>query len=109
MFSKSNPNMGQVGEKVSGAVNAIGQGSIIKGDIITDGDLRRMLQKGVPLEGTLASDIMSQQPKAVSKQSLAAEALAIMEANEITQLVVEDEGAYVGMVHLHDILKEGIL
>ena len=80
----------------------------VKG-LITDGDLRRMLQKGVPLEGTLASDIMSQQPKAVSKQSLAAEALSIMEANEITQLVVEDEGAYVGMVHLHDILKEGIL
>lgn len=80
----------------------------VKG-LITDGDLRRMLQKGVPLEGTLAADIMSLQPKAVSKQSLAVEALAIMEANEITQLVVENEGAYVGMVHLHDILKEGIL
>jgi len=49
MFSKSNPNMGQVGEKVSGAVNAIGQGSIIKGDIITDGDLR--------IDGTLKGTI----------------------------------------------------
>ncbi|MDG1849582.1 MAG: KpsF/GutQ family sugar-phosphate isomerase [Flavobacteriales bacterium] len=77
--------------------------------LITDGDLRRMLQKGNHINDVLARDIMSEKPKCVSKDALAAEALAIMEANHITQLVVENDGRYVGIVHLHDILKEGIL
>ena len=77
--------------------------------LITDGDLRRMLQKGVNLNEISASDIMSKNPKCIRKDALAAEALGIMEANNITQLIVADDGVYIGIIHLHDILKEGIL
>jgi len=77
--------------------------------LITDGDLRRMLQKGVNLNDVLAKDIMSEKPKCIPKDALAAEALGVMEENHITQLIVTEDGAYVGIVHLHDILKEGIL
>lgn len=77
--------------------------------LITDGDLRRMLENGDYTNNVLAKDIMSKNPKSISKDALAAEALSLMEANQITQLIVEDEGRYVGLVHLHDILKEGIL
>lgn len=77
--------------------------------VITDGDLRRMLEKGIELNGVVAQDIMSINPKCINKDALAAEALGIMEANNITQLVVTDNDAYIGVIHLHDILKEGIL
>lgn len=77
--------------------------------LITDGDLRRMLEIGGYTNDVLARNIMSENPKRISKDALAAEALSIMESYQITQLVVEDEGRYVGLVHLHDILKEGIL
>jgi arabinose-5-phosphate isomerase len=77
--------------------------------LITDGDLRRMLQNGTDLSGVLAKDIMSVNPKSVQKETLAAEALGLMEVNNITQLIVTDKESYVGIIHLHDILKEGIL
>ena len=77
--------------------------------LITDGDLRRMLQNGSDLSGVLAKDIMSVNPKSVQKDTLAAEALTIMEINNITQLIVTDNESYMGIIHLHDILKEGIL
>lgn len=77
--------------------------------LITDGDLRRMLEKGSEIRGVLARDIMSEKPKCISKDALAAEALSQMESNYITQLIVEDKGRYMGVIHLHDILKEGIL
>ena len=77
--------------------------------LITDGDLRRMLQNGSDLSGVLAKDIMSVNPKSVQKDTLAAEALTIMEINNITQLIVTDNESYMGVIHLHDILKEGIL
>lgn len=77
--------------------------------VITDGDLRRMLEKGIELNGVVAQDIMSINPKCINKDALAAEALGIMETNNITQLVVTDNDAYIGIIHLHDILKEGIL
>ena len=77
--------------------------------LITDGDLRRMLQAGTDLESVLAKDIMSVKPKSIQKDALAAEALGIMELNNITQLIVTDNDLYVGIIHLHDILKEGIL
>mgnify|MGYP001441209041 CR=1 FL=1 len=77
--------------------------------IITDGDLRRMLEKGADLNQLTASDIMTEKPKCISKNALAAEALGVMEVNQISQLVIEDEGTYIGIIHLHDILKEGIL
>ena len=52
---------------------------------------------------------MTENPKCISKNALAAEALGVMEVNQISQLVIEDEGTYFGIIHLYDILKEGIL
>lgn len=77
--------------------------------VITDGDLRRMLQKGIDLNGVVALDIMSANPKVIQKNALAAEALREMETYNITQLVVVDGDNYLGIIHVHDILKEGIL
>jgi len=77
--------------------------------VITDGDLRRMLEKEDSLSNILAKDIMSLNPKIISVNSLAYDALQIMEANNISQIIVMDDDLYVGIVHIHDILREGIL
>lgn len=77
--------------------------------IITDGDLRRMLQKDVPLEGIRARDIMSTHPKTIDKDEFAVKALHLMQQANITQLVVMDGAKVAGFVHLHDLLKEGIV
>lgn len=77
--------------------------------IITDGDIRRMLQKYDRFENLTAKDIMSTNPKTVDKDELAVNASLLMEKNNITQLVVLHKENYVGIVHLHDIFKEGII
>lgn len=78
--------------------------------IITDGDLRRMLKAGAPTDGLTAADIMSPHPKTVPDTEYAVHALQIMRTHSITQLVVTDaQGRYLGIVHLHDILREGII
>lgn len=77
--------------------------------IITDGDLRRMLEKGLDINKIKAKDIMSLSPKIVSSDEMAINAFYIMESNKITQLVVCKDGKYKGMLHLHDILQEGIV
>lgn len=77
--------------------------------IITDGDLRRMLQKNERISGITAKDIMTANPKTITAGSLVVEALSIMRKYNITQLPVFDNDKYVGVIHLHDILKEGIL
>jgi len=77
--------------------------------VITDGDLRRMLEKHSEFKTLKASDIMTLHPKTIQKNRLAVDALGIMKENNITQLPVLDGEKYVGVVHLHDILKEGIL
>jgi arabinose-5-phosphate isomerase len=77
--------------------------------MITDGDIRRMLQNHDSFENLIAKDIMSENPKTVSKQELAVNAFQMMEKNSITQLIVADDKKYLGIVHLHDILKEGIV
>ncbi len=76
--------------------------------IITDGDLRRMLEKQVPLDKVRASDIMTSSPKTISTEDLAVTALEIMREKNITQLVVTKEGVYSGIIHLHDLVREGI-
>ena len=76
--------------------------------IITDGDLRRMWEKNTNLSELKASDIMSENPKIIHSNCLAAEALSVMEKNNISQLIVMDKETYCGIVHIHDILKEGI-
>ncbi len=77
--------------------------------IITDGDLRRMMQKKFNFDTLKASDIMTQNPKTVNREMMAVEALALMKTNNITQLVVSEGNSFVGFVHLHDLLKEGII
>ena len=78
--------------------------------IITDGDLRRMMRKYSSFDTLTAADIMSVSPKQVLATEYAVNALEIMRSNSITQLVVVDEnGQYQGIIHLHDILREGII
>lgn len=77
--------------------------------IITDGDLRRMLSRSQDLSGWDAGTMMSRAPKTIAATALAVDALALMRNNSITQLIVIDVDDYVGIIHLHDILQEGIL
>lgn len=93
--------------------NRLGATAVIEGDklqgIITDGDLRRMIEKGFPLTDVKASDIMTRNPKTAFPEMMAVDALQLMKNNNITQLVVAENGRYCGFVHLHDLLKEGII
>jgi arabinose-5-phosphate isomerase len=76
--------------------------------IITDGDLRRMLMKYPNIEQVKAAQIMTSDPKTIDEDALVVDALHKMRENSITQLPVVHEGKYLGIIHLHDILKEGI-
>ena len=90
----------------------LGTTAVIKDEkligIITDGDLRRMLEKHTDFRHLTALDIMTKNPKTIQKDELAINALTIMRENNITQLPIMDKDKYVGIIHLHDILKEGI-
>jgi len=77
--------------------------------IITDGDLRRMLEKSVALDGVVARDIMTAHPKTIQKDEFAVTALHLMQQSNITQLVVMEGEKVAGFIHLHDLLKEGII
>jgi arabinose-5-phosphate isomerase len=77
--------------------------------IITDGDLRRMLEKGGSLDAITAKDVMSANPKTIGADQLAIDALDLMRKKEITQLVVTDGNKYLGIIHLHDLVKEGLI
>ena len=77
--------------------------------IVTDGDIRRMLEKFSEWETLTAADIMSQHPKTIAENALAVDALSLMRAHNISQLVVENDGRYAGIIHLHDLIREGII
>jgi arabinose-5-phosphate isomerase len=77
--------------------------------IITDGDLRRMLTKTDDFTTLIASDIMSASPKTLTSDAMAVDAKEVLENNHISQLLVEDNNQYIGVVHIHDLIKEGIL
>ncbi|GAB4093416.1 KpsF/GutQ family sugar-phosphate isomerase [Flaviaesturariibacter terrae] len=77
--------------------------------VITDGDLRRMLEKASTLEHIQAGHIMSEHPKTIEAGELAVNALDLMRQNNITTLLVLDEGKYAGVIHLHDLIREGLL
>ena len=77
--------------------------------IITDGDLRRMLEKTTSFDALSAKDIMSANPKTIVASALAVNALEEMRESNISQLVVEDNGVYAGVIHLHDLIKEGLI
>ncbi|WP_069657796.1 KpsF/GutQ family sugar-phosphate isomerase [Arcticibacter eurypsychrophilus] len=90
-----------------GAVTVI-EDQIIKG-IITDGDIRRMMEKYESVNGIKAKDIMYDSPRTIESDELAVNALALMRTNNITQLIVVEANIYKGIIHLHDLLREGII
>ena len=98
----------EISSKRMGATAVVDDKGDIAG-IITDGDLRRMLQANDSIEGLTASQIMSANPKTIEQDELAINAFNLMEKNKITQLLVTNGGKYVGMIHLHDILREGLI
>jgi arabinose-5-phosphate isomerase len=77
--------------------------------IITDGDLRRMLSSGKNIDDLIASDIMSSHPKTITADSMAVQARELMEENNISQLIAVDHQGYAGVVHIHDLIREGIV
>jgi arabinose-5-phosphate isomerase len=76
--------------------------------VITDGDLRRMLERGSDWSGMKATDIMTLAPKTIAPEALAVEALSVLQDHSITQLAVVADGRYAGMIHLHDLVREGL-
>lgn len=90
-----------------GAVAVVDDGKLA--GIITDGDIRRMLNKNSSIEGLSARNIMTTSPKYINKNELAVNALEIMRVNNITQILVGTDTKFEGFVHLHDLLKEGII
>lgn len=98
----------EITRKRLGAVAVVENGMIA--GIITDGDIRRMMEKYDSIKGLKASDIMCQTPRRISGSELAVNALDLMRSNNITQLlVVNENNEYLGVIHLHDLLKEGII
>lgn len=93
--------------------NRLGAVVVTEGDeilgVITDGDIRRMLEKHTNLENIKANDLMNTNPKKIDGEELALLALEIIKKNNITQILVTKEGRYFGLVHLHDLLQEGIV
>jgi len=77
--------------------------------VITDGDLRRMLEKNTSLESITAKDIMTLHPRTIPAEALAVEALDVLRKFDITQLVVANQKQYLGVLHLHDLVREGLL
>lgn len=97
----------EISEKRLGVTAVIDNNKVI--GIITDGDIRRMLNDRDNIAGVIARDIMTHNPKTIKSTDMAVDALNTMENHAITQLIVVDEGEYKGVLHLHDILKEGIV
>jgi arabinose-5-phosphate isomerase len=98
----------EITKKRLGITAVINQEQQVVG-IITDGDLRRMLEKDTNLNGIVAKNIMSNNPKTIAVEQLAVDALDIMRKNSITQLLVTNNSVYSGIIHIHDIIKEGII
>jgi len=97
----------EITEKMLGVTAVVEADKII--GIITDGDLRRMLSKVDDFSGLTAKDIMGENPKTIEAEAMAIDALEVMETHGISQLLVENHGNYAGIVHLHDLIKEGII
>ncbi len=104
--SKINNVILEISEKRVGATAVFKESKLV--GVITDGDLRRMLEKHQDFTFLLAKDIMSNNPIMIQKDVLAKKALDIMEKNKINQLIIFDNNEYIGMIHIHELLKEGI-
>ena len=98
----------EITKKRLGVTVVLGDNDNIVG-IITDGDLRRMLEKNLYHPGATAKDIMTSAPKTIDSKALAVNALEIMRNKDITQLIVTKDNKYFGIIHLHDLVKEGII
>ncbi|WP_420553383.1 KpsF/GutQ family sugar-phosphate isomerase [Tenacibaculum aiptasiae] len=98
----------EISEKRLGVTAVVDNNNKLLG-IITDGDIRRMLSKTTKIDELTAEDIMSKNPKTINVDAMAVKALETLENNSITQILVTDnDDNYVGVVHLHDLIKEGI-
>jgi len=97
----------EISEKRLGVTAVVENNKVI--GIITDGDIRRMLNERDTFSDLTAKDIMSKNPKTIQSSTMVTDALNILEDFAITQLIVVDDGNYLGVLHLHDILKEGII
>ena len=97
----------EISEKMLGVTAVVEDNKIV--GIITDGDLRRMLTKSDAFIHLTAKDIMSSNPKWIDENAMAVDAKELMENHGISQLLVENEGNYAGVVHIHDLIKEGII
>lgn len=96
----------EISEKMLGVTAVLQQEKII--GIITDGDIRRMLNKHEEIKNLKAEDIMTKNPKTIASDTLATEALEYMQQNKITQLLVTENNQYKGVIHLHNLIQEGI-
>ena len=97
----------EISEKMLGVTAVVENNKVV--GIITDGDLRRMLSKTDNFSAYTAADIMSPNPKCIDNDAMAVDAMEMMETNGISQLLVEENGNYAGVVHIHDLIKEGII
>ena len=98
----------EITQKRLGVTAVVDKNNILVG-IITDGDLRRMLEKNNPIDSIVAKDIMTKNPKTIEPDLLAVNALDEMRKHSITQLAVTRKGEYLGIIHLHDLVKEGLI
>jgi len=97
----------EISAKMLGVTAVLDQGKIV--GVVTDGDIRRMLNKHDDIKGLTAKDIMSANPKTIENDSLAVKALELMQAKNISQLIAIENGTYKGIVHIHNLINEGIL
>lgn len=97
----------EISEKLLGVTAVVENDKIV--GIITDGDLRRMLTKEDSIAGLTAKDIMTANPKRIDNDAMAVEAMELMDKNGITQILAEENGKYCGVVHIHNLTKEGII
>lgn len=98
----------EITEKRLGVTAVVDEQEKVLG-IITDGDLRRMLEKTDELGSIKAADIFSANPKTIEPAMLAVEALDVLRDHDISQLIVAENGKYLGILHIHDLIKEGII
>lgn len=98
----------EISEKRLGATAVLDDDNLLIG-IITDGDLRRMLIATNSIDGVTAREIMTKNPKTIKPNELAIKAFELMRKNNITSLIVSEGGKYFGIIHIHDMLKEGFV
>ncbi len=97
----------EISEKMLGAAAVIEDGNIT--GIVTDGDIRRMLSQNEKFTHLTARDIMGKSPKTIDNNALAIDAIELLEKNQISQVIAEEHGEYKGIVHIHDLVREGII